>query len=295
MGKTALTTVVLLLLFLVSPSTAEIKSLTITSDARPMILLEKFGFTHTGHVWIAVSEVSVAAAAAQPDPSRLGFFLLSEESLLQVLIEIQQNPSFCVLDSRYITRLFTFRDLSPPPTASFNRSYPVTSPNEFSLFFSNCAPETSVSMAVRTELFNLDADGSRDYLSAGQTQLPTLFSLFSLCYLVFFASWLYLCYTNKRSVHRIHLLMATLLLMKALNLICAAEDKHYVKVTGTPHGWDVLFYIFQFIRVVLLFTVIVLIGTGWSFLKPFLQEREKKVLMVVIPLQVLANLTSVSA
>ncbi|XP_022748171.1 protein GPR107-like [Durio zibethinus] len=45
--------------------------------------------------------------------------------------------------------------------------------------------------------------------------------------------------------------------------------------------------------VVLLFTVIVLIGTGWSFLKPFLQEREKKVLMIVIPLQVLANIASV--
>lgn len=78
------------------------------------------------------------------------------------------------------------------------------------------------------------------------------------------------CVKNKRSVHRIHLLMAGLLVMKALNLICAAEDKHYVKVTGTPHGWDVLFYIFQFIKVALLFTVIILIGTGWSFLKPFL-------------------------
>ncbi|KAE8661069.1 xylosyltransferase 1-like isoform 1 [Hibiscus syriacus] len=86
--------------------------------------------------------------------------------------------------------------------------------------------------------------------------------------------------------------MAGLLLFKALNLIYAAEDKHYVKVTGTPHGWDVLFYIFQFIRVVLLFTVIVLIGTGWSFLKLFFQEREK-VLMIVIPLQVLANIASV--
>lgn len=87
--------------------------------------------------------------------------------------------------------------------------------------------------------------------------------------------------------------MAGLLVIKALNLICAAEDKHYVKVAGSPHGWDVLFYFFQFIRVVLLFTVIVLVGTGWSFLKPFLQEREKKVLMVVIPLQVLANVASI--
>lgn len=148
-------------------------------------------------------------------------------------------------------------------------------------------------MNVKTEVYNLDRDDSRDYLSAGLTQVPSLFFFFSVLYIGFFGIWIYICLTNKRSVHRIHLVMATLLIMKALNLICAAEDKHYVKVTGTPHGWDVLFYIFQFIRVVLLFTVIVLIGTGWSFLKPFLQEREKKVLMIVIPLQVLANVASV--
>ncbi|KAI4300183.1 hypothetical protein L6164_033589 [Bauhinia variegata] len=296
MTKTAFSLLLpILLLSFLSPSTAEIKSLTIDSDTRPMILFEKFGFTHKGFVTISVSSVSVAVrpSAAQPESSRLGFFLLNEESLLQVLIEIQQNPAFCVLDSHYISRLFTFRDLSPPPLASFNRSYPVTSPNEYSLFFANCAPETSVSMVVRTEVYNLDRDGSKDFLSAGQTQLPTLFFLFCLCYFAFLGFWVHICYTNKRSVHRIHLLMAGLLLMKALNLICAAEDKHYVKVTGTPHGWDVLFYIFQFIRVVLLFTVIILVGTGWSFLKPFLQEREKKVLMIVIPLQVLANIASV--
>ncbi|XP_054802695.1 protein CANDIDATE G-PROTEIN COUPLED RECEPTOR 7-like [Prosopis cineraria] len=296
MAKTLFCVLILLLLFSVlSPSSAEIKSLTINSDTRPMILFEKFGFTHKGHVSIAVSSVSVAAlsSASQPQSSNLGFFLLNEESLVQVLIEIQQNPSFCVLDSHYISRLFTFRDLSPPPLASFNRSYPVTTPNEYSLFFANCAPETAVSMVVRTEVYNLDADGSKDYLSAGQTQLPVLYFLFSLAYFAFLGFWVYISYTNKRSVHRIHLLMAGLLLVKALNLIFAAEDKHYVKTTGTPHGWDVLFYIFQFIRVVLLFTVIILIGTGWSFLKPFLQEREKKVLMIVIPLQVLANVASV--
>lgn len=295
MGKTPILLLLLLLLLLISPSTAEIKTLTITSDNRPMILLEKFGFTHTGHVSISVSSVSVVAGTgSQPDPSRLGFFLLSEESLLQVLIEMQQNPNFCVLDSHYTNHLFTFRDLSPPPAASANNTYPVTLPNEYSLFFANCAPETTVSMSLRTELFNLNpSDSSRDYLSAGQTNLPTLFFLFSLLYLAFLALWLRLCLLNRRSLHRIHLLMAALLLMKALNLLCAAEDKHLIKTTGTPHGWDVLFYIFQFIRVVLLFTVIVLVGTGWSFLKPFLQDREKKVLMIVIPLQVLANVASV--
>lgn len=72
-----------------------------------------------------------------------------------------------------------------------------------------------------------------------------------------------------------------------------AEDQHYIRVTGTPHGWDVLFYLFQFIRAVLLFMVIVLISTGWSVLKPFLQNREKKVMMIVIPLQFVTNMASI--
>ncbi|XP_052175903.1 protein CANDIDATE G-PROTEIN COUPLED RECEPTOR 7-like [Diospyros lotus] len=279
---------------LLAPAAAEIKTLKISSDARPMILFEKFGFTHTGHVAVTVSGVSVVSSLANPEPSRLGFFLLSEDALLQVLVELQrQNPNFCVLDSSYIKHLFTFRELSPPPHSSFNQSYPVSAPGEYSLFFANCAAESKVTMDVHTEVYNLDDGGVKDYLSAGRTQLPSIFFLFSLCYLAFLSLWIYICLTNKRSVHRIHILMAGLLLMKALNLICAAEDMHYVKVTGTPHGWDVLFYFFQFIRVVLLFTVIVLIGTGWSFLKPFLQEKEKKVLMIVIPLQVLANVASV--
>ena len=29
-----------------------------------------------------------------------------------------------------------------------------------------------------------------------------------------------------------------------------------------------------------------LIGTGWSYMKPLLNDREKRILMIVIPLQV---------
>ncbi|KAA8533546.1 hypothetical protein F0562_031020 [Nyssa sinensis] len=75
--------------------------------------------------------------------------------------------------------------------------------------------------------------------------------------------------------------------------LSAAEDKSYIKRTGTAHGWDVLFYIFSFLKGITLFTLIVLIGTGWSFLKPYLQNKEKKVLMIVIPLQVVANVAQV--
>ncbi|KAK4396284.1 protein CANDIDATE G-PROTEIN COUPLED RECEPTOR 7 [Sesamum angolense] len=239
-----------LLLVLLPLTSAEIKNLKISSDSRPMILFERFGFTHTGQATITVSSVYVISKVGSPEASRLGFFLLSEESLVQVLLELQTNPSFCVLDSKYINRLFTFRDLSPPPHSSFNRSYPITSPNEYSLFFANCAPESTVTMDVRTELYNLDGR-EKDFLSAGLTQLPSLYFLFSVLYFAFLSYWIYICLKNRTSVHRIHLLMAVLVIMKALNLLCAAEDKHYVK------------------------------------------EREKKVLMIVIPLQVLANIASI--
>ncbi|XP_073310560.1 protein CANDIDATE G-PROTEIN COUPLED RECEPTOR 7-like [Primulina huaijiensis] len=292
MTKLSFIFLVFSLIVILPPMAAEIKTLKISSDTRPMILFERFGFTHTGQANISVSSVSVDSPGASADPSHLGFFLLTEESLIQVLIELQQTSSFCVLESKYITHLFTFRDLSPTPHSSFERSYPITSPNEYSLFFANCAPDSTVSMEVRTELYNFDGH-VKDYLSAGLTQLPSLYFCFSVVYFAFFGFWIFVSSKNRKVVHRIHALMGLLVIMKALNLLAAAEDKHYVKATGTPHGWDVLFYIFQFIRVVLLFTVIILIGTGWSFLKPFLQDREKKVLMIVIPLQVLANVASV--
>nr|POE76344.1 isoform 2 of protein [Quercus suber] len=83
------------------------------------------------------------------------------------------------------------------------------------------------------------------------------------------------------------------LILKALNLLCEAEGKSYLKRTGSTHSWDVLFYIFSFLKGITLFTLIVLIETGWSFLKLYLQDKEKKVLMIVIPLQVMANIAQV--
>ncbi|XP_076946443.1 protein CANDIDATE G-PROTEIN COUPLED RECEPTOR 7-like [Bidens hawaiensis] len=277
---------------LTPPATSEIRSLHVTDDNRPMILFEKFWFTHKGFASVAISSVSVTTGLMQPDPSRLGFFLLSEGSLNQVLMELEYNHIPCVVDSKLISLLFTFQDLAPPPHSSVNKSYPIGYPGEYFLLFANCNRGSRVTMDIRMELYNSDDGVHRDYLSAGESQLPSLYFMFSLVYFCFLGFWIKECRKNKLSVHRIHILMAVLLAVKAFNLICASEEKHFIKVTGTPHGWDVLFYTFQFFRAVLLFTVIILIGTGWSFLKPFLQEKEKKMLMIVIPLQVLANVAS---
>ena len=149
-------------------------------------------------------------------------------------------------------------------------------------------------MDVRSAMYNLEGkNGGRDYLSAGKTILPRIYFLLSLIYFSLAVVWIHVLYKKRLTVYGIHFFMLAVVILKALNLLCEAEDKSYIKRTGSAHGWDVLFYIFSFLKGITLFTLIVLIGTGWSFLKPYLQDKEKKVLMIVIPLQVVANIAQV--
>ncbi|KAL6614206.1 hypothetical protein ACP70R_036476 [Stipagrostis hirtigluma subsp. patula] len=285
---------------LLRPAAAEIKQESFNQDSRSSILFEKFGFSPRGAVSIEVSGAKADSKLAKPDPSQLGFFLLSDEALFEAIYEqppptdLNPNPESspgCVLSSPYVTPLFTFADLDE--NGHHNKTFPITHPDEYSLFFANCAPESTVTMDVRTDMYNTNPDGTKDYLSVGMAPVPGIYAFFAVCYVVFLVVWLYVTlYRNRLSAHRIHHLMSGLLVARMLYCISAAEDQHYIRTAGSPHGWDVMFYLFQLVKGVILFAVIALIGTGWSFLKPFLQDKEKKVLMVVIPLQVAANIAA---
>ncbi|KAL2330146.1 hypothetical protein Fmac_017727 [Flemingia macrophylla] len=121
-----------------------------------------------------------------------------------------------------ILRLFTFIVLSPPPSSSFNSTYPVTTTsNEYSLFFINCNPDTVVSMSLRTELFNLNP--THTYLSSAHTHLPSLFFLFSVAYFSFFAFSLSL---TK------HLIIPSLFLANTFNLLHVAALKHCLNLAA---------------------------------------------------------------
>jgi G protein-coupled receptor 107 len=102
------------------------------------------------------------------------------------------------------------------------------------------------------------------------------------------AIWSVYVYRNKSNAHRIHYLMIVLGVFKVLTLLAQCGMYHYIRITGHPDGWNVAFYIFTLFRSIFLFSVIILIGTGWSYMTPFLGENERRILMVVIPLQVLS-------
>lgn len=284
-----------LLLFislLVSFGSAEIRFTEIRSDGRPIIPFDKFGFTHTGRLELNVSQVELSDSNQNLDLSKVGFFLCTLDAWMRVAQQLEDEEVTCVLDSDLIKPVSNFKSLNGQ--SSFNFLYEEKDADQYTLVFANCLTQVKISMKVRSAMYNLDGKKNRrDYLSAGETVLPKIFFLLSLVYFTLAGVWIFVLYKKRLTVFRIHFFMLAVVILKSFNLVCEAEDKSYIKRTGSAHGWDVLFYIFSFLKGITLFTLIVLIGTGWSFLKPYLQDKEKKVLMIVIPLQVVANIAQV--
>ena len=83
--------------------------------------------------------------------------------------------------------------------------------------------------------------------------------------------------------------MTALLVIKVLSILFESLSYGAINKYGKPIGWNILFYIFYFVKGLMIFVVILLLGMGWSFLRPFLKIEEKQYLLVVLTLQVIAN------
>eukprot|EP00471_Norrisiella_sphaerica_P002190 CAMPEP_0184487962 /NCGR_PEP_ID=MMETSP0113_2-20130426/10439_1 /TAXON_ID=91329 /ORGANISM="Norrisiella sphaerica, Strain BC52" /LENGTH=447 /DNA_ID=CAMNT_0026870405 /DNA_START=1 /DNA_END=1344 /DNA_ORIENTATION=- len=168
----------------------------------------------------------------------------------------------------------------------------ISEPGSYHLYFSNCLPGTKIGFKVELTQYNL-FHGTKVFLPAGKASLPIIYGTLCLAFVSSFVFWcMYLC-KNHLYVVTIHLLMGVVALFKAFTLFSEAFEYHWLKTTGKPHGWNIAFYIFSFLKGMLLFTVIVLIGTGWSYLKPYLTERDKQVMLVVIVVQAMVNVAMV--
>lgn len=134
-------------------------------------------------------------------------------------------------------------------------------------------------------------------------KLPMIFFYFSISYLLLFGIW----FTNiteiqkgghghfaaegeRPHIYAIHQLMSLLLIVKFLSVFFESIRYHYIRVSGHAEIWTFLYYGITFVKGTFLFSVILLIGTGWSFVKPFLTNREKKIIVAVLFLQIINNI-----
>ena len=81
--------------------------------------------------------------------------------------------------------------------------------------------------------------------------LQVMFVLFA----VVGAMWGLVLARQRAHAHRLHYLMAALVAFKALTLLSQAGMYQLIRSTGHPEGWNVAFYVFNFLRGILFFTV----------------------------------------
>lgn len=128
------------------------------------------------------------------------------------------------------------------------------------------------------------------FLSAAEIPLSRLYICMAGVFFTAALVWVYTLMKHRYSVFKIHWLMAALAFTKSTSLVFHSINYHFINTEGHPiEGWAVMYYITHLLKGALLFITLALIGTGWAFVKYILSDKEKKIFMIVIPLQVLAN------
>ncbi|XP_043096145.1 protein GPR107 isoform X2 [Puntigrus tetrazona] len=182
---------------------------------------------------------------------------------------------------------------------SFQFYFNVTTDEQqglYNFYFYNCysMPMNQDSTLSDMLPFSIDINivekNPDSFLSAGEIPLPKLYICMSMFFFLIGTLWVHVLRTHSSDVYKIHWLMAALPFTKSLSLIFHAIDYYYISNQGFPiEALAVVYYITHLLKGALLFITIALIGTGWAFVKHILSDKDKKIFMIVIPLQVLAN------
>lgn len=161
----------------------------------------------------------------------------------------------------------------------------------WSIYWAVCSiTQPTYSMKLSLDQWNVLPNGQRSYLPTGELPLPYIYGFFVIVCLGLFFFWVgYFMCAKNRKVNTVHYMMTILLFFKTLALFCQSFMYGTMARTGTAQGWNIAYYVFQSARAVALFTVVLMIGTGFTFLKAFLSDTDKRLFFIVLPAQVLAN------
>jgi G protein-coupled receptor 107 len=84
--------------------------------------------------------------------------------------------------------------------------------------------------------------------------------------------------------------MTLVLLLKFLSTILESVKYFWKKHMGNDEYWSILYNLVTFVNLTFFFIVIVLLGTGWSIVTPFIKGRVKYMIFLVLLLQLLNNI-----
>ncbi|KAK7095551.1 protein GPR107-like [Littorina saxatilis] len=164
----------------------------------------------------------------------------------------------------------------------------------YNLFFHNClrygrALDASIDMTIM-----ITEDNNGNFLTAGEMPVPAVYFTFSVLFFIAGVAWLSVLHRSKEDVYKIHYLMLVVVFVKSLSCLFHGVNMYFIQKTGIHEdAWAILWYIVYLTRGALMFVTVLLIGAGWAFIKHVLTDREKKLFLIIIPLQVLDRVAEV--
>ncbi|KAJ1969270.1 hypothetical protein H4R35_006188 [Dimargaris xerosporica] len=297
----------------------------VAQDQRGLIRLMQFGFLPQAHVTLQLkgiqydaNEPTADSATTVPSPMHPLAVLISRASTpAQATIYLKQRKATpCPLDDPSVEDLVksgrvqvfpldTPGNPSSAVAASWNYTHTVTAETQgfWTVSVVNCQPTRRLSFQFHSDALN----PPENHLSAGDIPLPRLYLAAGLAYLGLCGLWAWLLQQFKQAYKRMHphdlaspppiaghhqLLLGFLVLVAIHKLLQSYKFTHVAQ--GMDNDvWVIGFYVFAFLKGLLGILIVALIASGWLFIRPFLTSTDKKVIMCVVPLQVLANIAHI--
>jgi len=158
----------------------------------------------------------------------------------------------------------------------------------YNLAFHNCEKQP-----INITIDMVERNGA-NFLSIGDAPLPIMYFVFCIVYLIVGGLWHWILYVSQEGVYKIHYLMLSLMYIKSVSLLFHGVNIYFMQVKGQKEeALAILFYIVYLLKGIVMFLTIVLIGAGWTFVRHILSDRDKKIFVIVIPLQILVNVAHI--
>jgi hypothetical protein len=278
---------------------ALIHKLDIVDDPRTAFSIEDFGYEVGGQMHMTVNNMKMTLAGSVPPADRdpdhvfqVGFLVKRMDIDSSIFLEqVAASGQTCPLTASKLLSAEDHLVLLPYRANWTHHEFSMTVgpglAGQYHILFANCVPQTKTT-SFQLELTQVNPGPS--YLSAGLAPLPTLFGVASGIYMLLICIWSWVTWHHRNTVNRVHHLMTILLVVKMISVLAESIRLQFIKDTGQPSGWNIVYYVFYTLQAISMFVVILLIGSGWSFVKPYLSARDTKIIALVIPLQVLSNI-----
>ncbi|KAJ3442728.1 hypothetical protein M0812_12473 [Anaeramoeba flamelloides] len=273
------TILVLLVFFSLQFADCRINDFGLEKDERQIISIEDFGFLSGGEFKLEVESLLITNYKNAANEN-VGFILESTGEVSE------GNEDTCQIFHK--TGSLQYHIITKPDNgwANFKKTIQINKEGVYTLWYLNCIGVESETTLVST----ITMKNKSSYLDAGEQPLPKIYITFFFFYFISLILWISYQRKKNKKVFKIHHLMTALLVSKSLSILCKSIEFHMISSTGLPKGANIPYYIFHFFKGVLLFVVILLVGTGWSFIKDTLNERDKKIFMFIIPAQIISNI-----